>query len=63
MAQLIHADAQEFVALKMALTGLGVILLVSRRHVLLFGRIPTERVLHLLLLGYVALILYELSAL
>jgi hypothetical protein len=63
MAQLIHADAREFVALKMALTGLGVILLVTRRHALLFGRISIERVLHLLLLGYVALVIYELSVL
>ena len=63
MAQLIHADAREFVALKMALTGLGVVVLVTRRHTLLFGRIPTERILYVVLLGYVALVLYELFGL
>jgi len=63
MAQLIHADAHEFVAIKMALTGLGVTVLVTRRHALLFGRIPIETILYLLLFGYVALVVYELSVL
>lgn len=63
MAQLIHADTQEFVALKMALTGLGVIVLVTRRHTLLFGRISTESILYVVLVGYVILVIYELNGL
>lgn len=61
MAQLVHADPHSFVALKMALTGLGVTLLVTRRHAVLFGRIPIEGILYALLLGYVALVAYELA--
>lgn len=63
MAQLIHANPQQFIALKMALTGLGVILLVTRRHARLFGRIPIEGVLYAIMFGYVVLIAYELSGL
>ncbi len=63
MAQLIHADTQEFVAFKMALTGLGVIILVTRRHVVLFGRIQVEKLLYVALLGYLVLIFYEGSML
>ncbi len=59
MAQLIHADTREFVAFKMALTGLGVIVLVTRRHVLLFGRIQVGKLLYVTLLGYLVLIVYE----
>ena len=63
MAQLIHVNPHQFVALKMALTGLGVIILVTRRHARLFGRIPIEGILYAVLLGYLALIAYELSVL
>lgn len=62
MAQLIHASPHQFVAHKMALTGLGVIVLVTRRHARLFGLIPVEGVLYALLVTYAALICYELSA-
>lgn len=62
MAQLVHADPQQFVALKMSLTGLGVIVLVTRRHARLFGLIPTEGILYALLLAYLMLIVYELAA-
>ena len=63
MAQLIHADAGEFVALKMALTGLGLIVLVTRRFALLFNRIPVENILYAILIGYLGLFAYELSIL
>jgi hypothetical protein len=63
MARLIHADAGEFVALKMALTGLGLIVLVTRRFALLFNRISVESILYAILVGYLLLIAYELSIL
>jgi hypothetical protein len=63
MAQLIQLSPQHFVALKMALTGLGLIVLVTRRHARLFGRIPVEGILYAMLFGYLALVGYEISAL
>jgi len=44
------------------LTGLGVILLVTRRHARLFGLIRAEAILYALLLAYLVLIVYELAA-
>jgi hypothetical protein len=63
MAQLVHLSPQKFVALKMALSGLGVIVLVTRRHALLFGRVSVEAILYGVLFGYCALICYELTLL
>lgn len=63
MAQLIDFSPRQFVAMKMALTGLGVIILVSRRHARLFGLIPIEGILYTVLFGYFVLIGYELAIL
>ncbi len=63
MVGLIHGDLQTFAAVKMGLTGLGVIYLVIRNEALLFGRLQVRYVLHFVLVCYIALIGYELTLL
>jgi hypothetical protein len=60
MVGLVHGDPQTFVGWKMVLTGAGLIHLVIRHRVRLFGRIPVHQVLYLILAAYAGLIAYEL---
>lgn len=60
MAPLVGGAGWGFPATKMALTGIGVILLTMLARIRAFGRIPVSAVLYAILAGYVALIMYEL---
>jgi hypothetical protein len=60
MARLIHTDLAMFAAVKTALTGAGVVILVWLSRYRMFGRIRVAKGLYLMLLGYVALVIYEL---
>lgn len=61
MATLIYKDVTVFTAVKMGLTGVGVLMLVLLSHYRLFGRIRVVKGLYAILIGYIALVLYELS--
>jgi Domain of unknown function (DUF5658) len=61
MAALFYRDVAMFAAVKMALTGGGVILLVALSRLRLFGRIKVVQGLYATLIIYVILVLYELS--
>jgi hypothetical protein len=61
MAALVYHDVAMFTAVKMALTGGGVILLVALSRLRLFGRIKVVQGLYVTLAVYVFLVLYELS--
>ena len=61
MAALLYHDIAMFTAVKMALTGGGVVLLVALSRLRLFGRIKVVQALYMTLAVYVVLVLYELS--
>ena len=61
MAALFYRDVALFAAVKMALTGGGVITLVALSRMRLFGRIKVVQGLYATLAIYVLLVLYELS--
>jgi hypothetical protein len=62
MAGLLH-DVRMFAAVKMGLTGLGVVTLVVLARCRVFGRLRVDFGLYLSLLGYIALVGYEYSLL
>jgi Domain of unknown function (DUF5658) len=62
MARIVH-DVRLFSAIKLSVTGAGVITLVYLAQHRLFARMPVHALLYILLLGYGALIGYELSML
>lgn len=60
MARLIYGDVTVFAAVKMGLTGLGVLVLVLLSRYRMFGRFKVVTTLYLALAAYCALVLYEL---
>jgi hypothetical protein len=60
MARLIAADVTLFTAVKMGLTGAGILVLVLLSRYRLFGRYPVATALYSVLAGYVVLVIYEL---
>jgi hypothetical protein len=63
MAGLLYQNVASFAAVKMALTGLGVMTLVILSRCRVFGRIRVDLALYLTLAGYLALVSYEYSLL
>lgn len=59
MALFVYDDVRSFAALKMALTGTGVIALVAVARFRVFGFMRAATILHAVLVGYCALIVYE----
>jgi hypothetical protein len=59
MAPLVAGSAAAFAGVKIALTGVGVVLLTQLARIRAFGRIPVGVVLYLVLAIYSALIFYE----
>ena len=59
MARVIGRDASVFAAAKMAMTGIGVVLLVAASRYRLYRALRVEMALYALLAGYAALIGYE----
>ncbi|HKE44656.1 MAG TPA: DUF5658 family protein [Steroidobacteraceae bacterium] len=60
MAALFYHNVAVFTAVKMALTGGGVLLLVALSRMRLFGRIKVVQALYATLVIYVVLVFYEL---
>jgi hypothetical protein len=63
MAWLLYGGVGMFAAVKMALTGIGVMTLVVLARCRVFGRIRVDLALYLTLCGYVTLVVYEFSML
>ena len=63
MARLIYTDVTLFAAVKMGLTGVGVLVLVLLARYRLFGRFPVVTALYAALMAYCALVIYELGLL
>ena len=63
LAPLIGGSGALFAGVKVGLTGVGVVLLTLLSRVKAFGRMPVALLLYAVLLGYGALILYELRLL
>lgn len=63
LAPLIHGSDALFVAVKVGLTGIGVIVLTILSRLKAFGRLPVALLLYAVLIGYGALIAYELHLL
>lgn len=63
MDKLLSIDVTLFTAVKMALTGAGIIVLVLASRFRLFGRIRVAQGLYGILAGYLLLVLYELTLL
>jgi hypothetical protein len=63
LAPLIRGSGALFVAVKIGLTGVGVVLLTVLSRVKAFGRLPVALLLYAVLAGYGALIAYELRLL
>lgn len=59
MDYLLQETPQLFVGVKMALTGMGVVILTALARARLFQAFRTSAVIHTCMLGYVALIVYE----
>lgn len=63
LAPLIGGSGALFVAVKVGLTGVGVVLLTLLSRVKAFGRLPVALLLYAVLAGYALLIAYELRLL
>jgi hypothetical protein len=63
LAPLIGRSGVLFVAVKLGLTGIGVVLLTLLSRVRAFGRMPVALLLYGVLAGYGVLVAYELSLL
>jgi len=63
MALLVYGDAWRFAATKLALTGVGVLVLVSIARFRVFRVLRAATFLHVIFVAYLALILYEFSLL
>jgi hypothetical protein len=63
LAPLVSGSGALFVAVKVGLTGAGVVLLTLLSRVKAFGRMPVALLLYGVLIGYGALIAYELRLL
>lgn len=60
MAVLLEQGTEQFVLFKIALTVLAVLLLAIHQNVVLLGKMRVKHIKYLTLLGYSALISYEL---
>jgi hypothetical protein len=60
MAKLLSIDVTLFTGAKIALTGVGILVLVLLSRFRMFGGIKVERGLYGILAGYLALVVYEL---
>lgn len=60
LVTLVHGSAAAFIAVKVGLTGAGIICLTLLSRVRAFGWLPVRLVLYGLLLAYTGLVLYEL---
>jgi len=63
MAAYVYGDAQRFAIVKLAMTGAGVLTLVSLARFRIFRVMRTQVLVHLILGGYLVLIAYELNLL
>ncbi len=63
LAPLVSRSPALFVLLKVALTGAAIVCLTVLARLRVFGRLPVQAILYGALLGYVVLIVYELSLL
>ncbi len=63
LAPLLDGSGMLFVAVKIGLTGVGVVLLTLLSRVKAFGRLPVALLLYAVLAGYGVLIAYELRLL
>lgn len=63
MARLIYTDVAWFAGVKIGLTGIGVVVLVTLSRFKVFGRIRVLSTLYFSLAAYTALVLYELALL
>lgn len=63
LAPLIGGSGALFVAVKVGLTGMGVVMLTLLSRVKAFGRLPVALLLYAVLAGYAVLIAYELRLL
>jgi hypothetical protein len=63
MAAFLPHDLGWFAAIKLALTSMGLFILVACSHMRLFRTIPGEVLVYLVLVGYACLIAYELKLL
>lgn len=63
LAPLIGRSAWVFVAVKVGMTGIGVVLLTLLSRLKAFGRMPVALLLYAVLIGYAVLIAYELRLL
>ncbi len=61
MEKLLSIDVTLFTVAKMALTGVGILMLVLLSRFRLFGRIPVVQGLYAVLVVYLLLVLYELT--
>lgn len=63
MAPLVRGSAGSFAAVKLGLTGIGVLLLITVARVRAFGRLPVGTLLYVVLTAYAVLVAYELRML
>jgi hypothetical protein len=61
MAPLIQGDVRSFAITKLALTGVGIVMLVAIARFRLFRRIRVGSLVHTILFAYLVLISYELA--
>lgn len=63
MARLIEQDVKTFVAVKVALTGLTIVLLVIHKNFRFISLLSVKTLIWIFLAGYAALIAYEVALL
>jgi hypothetical protein len=63
MAQFVHGDALAFAAVKIGLTGGGIVVLILLARARIFGRIPVSYILYGVLVAYGLLVGYEFGLL
>lgn len=63
MAPLVYGDALLFAAIKIGLTGGGIVVLILLARAQIFGRVPVAYLLYAVLLAYTALVGYEFALL
>lgn len=63
LAPLVRGSGVAFIALKVALTGGGIVCLTLLARLKIFGWLPVKLLLYAVLLGYIVLIAYELGLL
>ena len=63
LAPLVRGTGVAFIAVKVGLTGIGIVCLTMLTRLKAFGRLPVPLILYAVLAGYVVLIAYELALL